>query len=221
MSQYESLTPGYVVVEGPIGVGKTSLVRRLAESFNCDTLLEEAEENPFLERFYREGKQAAFPTQLFFLFQRTQQLRPLSQNDLFHTTPLVSDFMLEKDRIFAQVTLDADELKLYEQVYTKLSPEAPAPDLVVYLQAPAEVLQRRIRQRSRQVEMAGIRDEYLQQLCDAYTEYFYHYDSSPILIVNAAEINPVEREDDYKLLLEQICSIRSGRHYFNPGPQLL
>ncbi len=220
MNQRESSTPGYVVVEGPIGVGKTSLVKRLSESFNCDALLEQAEENPFLERFYREGKQAAFPTQLFFLFQRTQQLRPLNKNDLFRTEPLVSDFMLEKDRIFAQATLDTDELKLYEQVYAKLAPEAPVPDLVVYLQAPAEILQKRIRRRSKAAEIAGIRDEYLQRLCDAYADFFHHYDSSPILIVNAAEINPVEREDDYQLLLEQICSIRSGRHYFNPGPRL-
>ncbi len=221
MSQSELIAPGYVVVEGPIGVGKTTLVERLADSFQCDSLLEAPDENPFLERFYREGRQAALPTQLFFLFQRTQQLRPLSQSDLFSSIPLVSDFMLEKDHIFAETTLDADELKLYEQVYAKLAPEAPTPDLVVYLQAPAEVLQQRIRQRSRAAEMGGIRDEYLQQLSTAYTEFFHRYDSSPILIVNAAEINPVERQEDYQMLLEQICSIKSGRHYFNPGQLLL
>lgn len=220
MSQTDPSTPSYIVVEGPIGVGKTTLVRRLATSLGCDLLLEAAEENPFLERFYREGKQAAFATQLFFLFQRTQQLRVLGRNDLFGPQSLVSDFHLEKDRIFARLNLDEDELELYEKVYEKLSPEAPTPDLVVYLQAPADVLQRRIRRRSRPEEQ-GIAADYLRQLCDAYTEFFYHYNASPLLIVNAAEINPADREEDYQMLLEQIREIRSGRHYFNPGPLLL
>lgn len=220
MNQSEMKPPNYLVVEGPIGVGKTTLVKRMAESFGCDALLEAAEENPFLERFYREGRPAAFPTQLFFLFQRTQQLQALRQNDLFRPAATVADFLLEKDRIFAQVNLDKDEMELYDKVYEKLSPVAPTPDLVVYLQAPAEVLQRRIKRRSRMVER-GMGPDYLQRLCDAYTEFFHRYDASPLLIVNASEINPVDREEDYQLLLERICSIRNGRHYFNPGPLLL
>jgi len=181
--------------------------------------MEKPDENPFLERFYLDGKKAAFPTQLFFLFQRSQQLQELRNGDLFQTA-MVADFMLEKDRIFAGLNLDKDELELYEQVYEKLSPEAPAPDLVVYLQAPAEVLQRRVRRRARPSEV-NLSLDYLQRLGDAYAEFFHHYSSSPLLIINAAEINPVEREEDYQLLLEQICSVRSGKHYFNPGPLLL
>jgi deoxyadenosine/deoxycytidine kinase len=219
MIRTELTPPGYLVVEGPIGVGKTSLVNRLADSFGCETLLERPDENPFLERFYQDTRKAAFPTQLFFLFQRSQQLQELGHSDLFRST-MVADFMLEKDRIFAGMNLDKDELELYEKVYSKLNPEAPVPDLVVYLQAPAEVLQRRVRGRSRPHEMSLSLD-YLQRLGDAYAEFFHHYDDSPLLIINAAEINPVEREEDYQLLLEQICSVRSGKHYFNPGPLLL
>ena len=144
----------------------------------------------------------------------------MRQNDLFRPAATVADFLLEKDRIFAQVNLDKDEMELYDKVYEKLSPVAPTPDLVVYLQAPAEVLQRRIKRRSRMVER-GMGPDYLQRLCDAYTEFFHRYDASPLLIVNASEINPVDREEDYQLLLERICSIRNGRHYFNPGPLLL
>jgi deoxyguanosine kinase len=219
MNRTELTPPGYLVVEGPIGVGKTSLVNRLANSFNGELLLEKPDENPFLERFYQDGRKSAFPTQLFFLFQRSQQLQELRNRDLFRSS-LVADFMLEKDRIFAGLNLDQDELELYEKVYSRLNPEAPVPDLVVYLQAPPEVLQRRVRGRSRPHEMSlGL--DYLQRLSDAYAEFFHHYNASPLLIINAAEINPVEREEDYQLLLEHICSVRSGKHYFNPGPLLL
>ncbi|MCG8427247.1 MAG: deoxynucleoside kinase [Chromatiales bacterium] len=211
-------TPGYIVVEGPIGVGKTSLVKRLSESFACDTLLEAAEENPFLERFYSDGGSAAFPTQLFFLFQRNQQLERLRQADLFRQG-LVADFMLEKDRLFAEVNLDPEELNLYQQVYQRLAMEAPAPDLVVYLQAPVDVLVQRIKRRSRHEER-HIDSGYLQRLSDAYTHFFHQYDRSPLLIVNAATINPVDRDEDYQLLLEQIRSISRGKHYFNPAPTL-
>ena len=211
--------PGYIVVEGPIGVGKTSLVNRLAASFAAETLLEAVDENPFLDRFYNDGKQAAFPTQLFFLFQRSQQLEGLRQRDMFRTA-LVADYMLEKDRLFAEINLDRDELKLYEQVYAGLSMEAPSPDLVVYLQAPIEVLLARIRKRGRPQERT-MDACYIKRLSDAYTDFFYHYDKSPLLIINAAEINPVDRDEDYQLLLEQICTARTGKHYFNPAPLLM
>ncbi len=211
--------PGYLVVEGVIGVGKTSLVKRLAESFGSETLLENAEDNPFLDRFYQDGQQAALPTQLFFLFQRSKQLQALRQRDMFRTA-LVADFMLEKDPLFARQNLDEEELKLYEQVFARLAVEIPVPDLVVYLQAPVETLMQRIKKRNRKVELA-ITTDYLQRLSDAYTEFFYYYNRSPLLIINAAEINPVERDADYQLLLERICSIRRGKHYFNPAPLLL
>jgi len=211
--------PGYLVVEGPIGVGKTSLVKRLAESFGSDTLLENAEENPFLDRFYQNGQQAALPTQLFFLFQRSKQLGALRQKDMFRTA-LVADFMLEKDPLFARLSLDDDELKLYEQVFAQLAIEAPIPDLVVYLQAPVETLLRRIKKRNCEAELE-MGANYLRKLSDAYTAFFYYYNRSPLLIINATEINPVERDADYQLLLERICSIRSGKHYFNPAPLLL
>ncbi|MCF6354004.1 MAG: deoxynucleoside kinase [Candidatus Polarisedimenticolaceae bacterium] len=217
MSSETGLTPpGYLVVEGAIGVGKTSLVKRLAESFGSETLLENAQENPFLDRFYQDGQQAALPTQLFFLFQRSKQLQALRQRDMFRTA-LVADFMLEKDPLFARQNLDEEELKLYEQVFAQLAVETPVPDLVVYLQAPVETLMQRIKKRNRKVELA-ITADYLQRLSDAYTEFFYYYNRSPLLIINAAEINPVERDADYQLLLERICSIRRGKHYFNPAP---
>lgn len=206
----------YIVVEGPIGVGKTSLAKRLAASLGSGLLLENAQDNPFLERFYVNPRQVALPTQLFFLFQRARQIGELRQTDLFKPM-YVADFLMEKDRLFAELTLDENELDLYEQVYSRLTLDAPAPDLVIYLQAPVEVLLQRILQRKapgeRFIEMA-----YLQRIVDAYTEYFYYYTGSPLLIVNAAEINPVNNEQDYALLLEHVSNIRSGRHYLNPLP---
>lgn len=207
--------PRYIVIEGPIGVGKTSLAKKLAEDFGGELLLEGAEENPFLERFYRNPRHAALPTQLFFLFQRARQIQELRQSDMF--TPVrVADFLLEKDRLFAQLTLDDDELNLYEQIYANLTIDAPKPDLVIYLQAPVEVLLDRVKKRGRNFERF-IETNYLERLVEAYTRFFYYYSETPLLIVNATEIDLVDKAKDYELLVEQLKKIRSGRHYFNPG----
>jgi deoxyadenosine/deoxycytidine kinase len=208
--------PEFIVVEGPIGVGKTSLARRLAESFDSELLLETADDNPFLERFYRNPKQAALSTQLFFLLQRAQQLVDMRQSDMFRPVR-VADFLIEKDRLFAELTLSSDELKLYEQVYSHLTLDAPRPDLVIYLQAPVEVLLDRIARRGIGYEQM-IEASYLQRLADAYTRFFYDYSDSPLLIVNAAGINFVDNDRDYQQLLDQISKTRKGRHYFNPSP---
>jgi deoxyadenosine/deoxycytidine kinase len=209
----------YLVVEGPIGVGKTSLAMLLAKTFGAELMLERAEENPFLERFYRDPRNAALPTQLSFLFQRARQLQELRQGDIFQPTR-VADFLLEKDRLFARLNLDDEELKLYEQVYQHLTLDAPQPDLVIYLQAPVEVLARRINHRGIGYERL-IQQDYLEKIADAYSRFFHHYASSPLLIVNAADINPVENEEDYTLLVREIRRVKSGRHYFNPTPTAL
>jgi deoxyguanosine kinase len=204
----------FIVIEGPIGVGKTSLARRLAQTFESDLLLEGAAENPFLERFYRNPREAALPTQLYFLFQRARQMQALRQGDIFSPVR-VSDFLMEKDRLFASLTLDDEEIKLYEQVYAQLTIDVPVPDLVVYLQAPAEILMRRIRGRGVACEQL-IDQQYLERIVDAYARMFHYYDASPLLIVNAAEIDLINSERDYEALVDRICGIHSGRHYFNP-----
>lgn len=210
----EAETPDYIVVEGPIGVGKTTLANKLARSFGSDLLLEGANENPFLEKFYEDPKAAALPTQLFFLFQRAQQLKDMKQEDMFSPVR-VADFLVEKDRLFAELTLDADELKLYEQVYSNLTIDTPQPDLVVYLQAPVEVLLDRIQKRGLKHERF-IESAYLQRLCDSYVRFFYQYNEAPLLIVNAADIDFANNDSDYQLLYQQISEVQSGRHYFNP-----
>jgi deoxyguanosine kinase len=204
----------FIVVEGPIGVGKTSLARRLARSFGSELILEQAEENPFLERFYRNPRAAALPTQLFFLFQRTKQLEDIRQHDLFETVR-VADYLLEKDRLFAQLTLDEQELALYGQVYARLAVDAPTPDLVIYLQAPVDVLLERIERRGIGYEQQ-IERSYLEKLQDAYARFFYDYRASPLLIVNAAQADFVNNDQDYADLLDQVRRIRRGRHYYNP-----
>lgn len=206
--------PRYIVVEGPIGVGKTSLARRLADSFETDLLLEGSEENPFLERFYQDPRSGALAAQLFFLFQRARQMQAMRQADLFQPVR-VADFLMEKDRLFAEITLDANELKLYEQVYYHLAVDAPVPDLVIYLQAPEDVLLKRIARRGIRYERK-IDADYLRRLSAAYARMFLDYDASPVLIVNATHIDLIDNEKDYQALLEQIRITRRGRQYFNP-----
>ncbi|MAT66542.1 MAG: deoxynucleoside kinase [Gammaproteobacteria bacterium] len=208
--------PDYIVVEGPIGVGKTSLAQRLAESFGCDLLLEGADDNPFLERFYRNPREGALPTQLFFLLQRAQQMQALRQADMFQPVR-VADFLIEKDRLFAQLTLDEQEYRLYEQVYSHLTLDAPSPDLVIYLQAPVEVLLKRIHKRARPHERS-IDAAYLERLSEGYMRFFYDYEAAPLLIVNAEHIDLVNSDEDYQALLDQVHRVQRGRHYFNPMP---
>lgn len=213
-----SQLPRYIAVEGCIGVGKTTLARNIAQLFNYDMLLEQAEDNPFLERFYRDPKSTALPTQLFFLFQRANQLQALRQDDMFEPVR-VADFLIEKDQLFARTTLDDDELNIYRQVYDKLVINAPRPDLVIYLQAPLDVLLDRIRQRGISAEQ-HISADYLKALSDAYTEFFHFYDGAPLLIVNAKDLNLAQNRDHFKQLVQYILTIKSGRHYYNPVPAL-
>ena len=210
----EKSAPGYIVVEGPIGVGKTTLANKLATSFDSNLLLEGAEDNPFLEKFYEDPGAAALPTQLFFLLQRARQLKAMNQEDMFNPVR-VADYLIEKDRLFAELTLDSDELDLYEQVYASLIIDIPRPDLVVYLQAPVEVLLERIKKRGLKHERF-IEAAYLQRLCDSYIQFFYQYNNAPLLIVNAADIDFANNDDDYALLYQQISEVKTGRHYFNP-----
>lgn len=208
------IPPPYIAVEGPVGVGKTTLARRLAATFGHETLLEDADRNPFLERFYRNRRQAALATQLFFLFQRAQKIEDLRQKDIFAPVR-VADFLIEKDPLFARVNLDSDEYQLYQKVYQQLLIEPPRPDLVVYLQAPTDVLLDRINARGIAHEKAIERD-YLERLNEVYSEFFLYYDDAPLLIVNASEIDLANDEQDYRHLVDYLLDIRSGRHYFNP-----
>ncbi len=204
----------FIVIEGPIGVGKTTLATKLATALGAQLVLERANDNPFLERFYRNPRAGALPTQLYFLFQRAQQMSALKQEDLFSPVR-VSDYLIDKDRLFARTTLDEEEYRLYEQVYAKLAIDAPQPDLVVYLQAPVDVLLTRIARRGLSYEQL-IDRAYLERLNDAYARFFHEYAASPLLIVNAAAIDPIGSEADFEELATAIRRMRRGRRYFNP-----
>lgn len=205
----------YVVVEGLIGVGKTSLARRLAEHYAVNTLLENPGGNPFLARFYENPARYALSTQLFFLFQRIDEVRELAQMDLFHNTT-VTDYLFDKDVLFARLNLGDDEFALYQNIYRNLAPHAPAPDLVIYLQASLESLIERVRRRAIPYEQQ-IADSYLERLSQAYSDFFYHYDMAPVFIVNSENLNFVDSDEDFALLLQRIEGMRGQREFFSRG----
>ena len=203
----------HIVVEGPIGCGKTSLAKRLAERLGAEVLLEDPKANPFLAQFYRDMRRYALPTQLFFLFQRVQQLADVRQPDLFGK-PIVADFTLAKDPLFARLTLDDAEYQLYSKIYDHVKPQAPVPDLVIYLQASIETLVQRVKRRGNPMEQ-GIEEDYLRRLSEAYTRYFHNYADSPLLIVNSERLNFVDNREHFDLLLSRIDAMRGGREFFN------
>lgn len=205
----------YVVVEGPIGVGKTSLARRLAQHLNATTLLEKPEENPFLAKFYQDPARHALATQLFFLFQRGNEVRELAQLDLFQQAT-VADYLFDKDILFARLNLSEQEFVLYQQIYQSLAVQAPAPDLVIYLQGSVETLLTRVHKRAHRYEQ-NIADDYLVRLAQSYSDFFYHYDAAPVLVVNSDNLNLVENEEHFALLLQRIHDMRSSREFFSLG----
>ncbi len=205
----------YIVIEGPIGCGKTTLAKMLANKFPVDYLSEKADSNPFLPRFYQDVQRYALPTQLFFLFQRASQIADLAQRDMF-AKPIVADFFLEKDPIFARLNLDDEEYTLYHQIYQHLQLKAPKPDLVIYLQTPVDSLMERIEERNVNYEL-DIPREYVERLADAYSEFFHSYDTSPVLIVNNEKLNILNNTEAFDLLLSRILQIKGQREFFNPN----
>ncbi len=205
----------YVVVEGPIGVGKTSLVHRLAQHLGSVTLLEKPDENPFLARFYQDPTRYALATQLFFLFQRGNEVRDLAQMDMFRENT-VADFLFEKDPLFARLNLNDEEFTLYQQIYRSLKLQAPVPDLVIYLQAAPETLAERVQRRAKPYEQ-GISENYLLRLSQSYSDFFYHYDAAPVLMVNSEHLNFVDGDEDFNLLLKRIDEMRGPREFFSKG----
>ena len=211
--------PKYIAIEGPIGVGKTTLANKIAETFNYDAFLEQPAENPFLKNFYRNPSQSALATQLFFLFQRMHQIQDLKQRSLFENVR-VADFLIEKDRLFAEVTLSAEEMILYEKVYEHITLDAPTPDLVIYLQAPIEILKERITKRGN-INEQYLTLDYLERLNDAYARFFLNYNDAPLLIINASDINLESNEADYESLISMIMSNPKGKNFVNPQPSII
>jgi deoxyadenosine/deoxycytidine kinase len=205
----------FIVIEGPIGSGKTTLARMLSEKFSTQLLSEKAEENPFLARFYQDAKRYALPTQLFFLFQRSRQIADVNQMDMF-SQPITADFFLDKDPLFARLNLNDEEYALYHQIYHHLQLKSPKPDLVIYLQTPVEALSERIAERNIKYE-TGIPNEYIQRLSNAYSEFFHTYDAAPVLIVNNEKLNIIKDESALDLLIDRISQFNSRREYFNPN----
>jgi len=205
----------HIVVEGPIGAGKTSLARKLADLIGAEAILENADENPFLPRFYEDRRRYALPTQLSFLVSRMEQARRFAQGDLFSSTS-VADFILEKDMLFARTLLDEAEFHLYRQLYEGLKPQDSAPDLVIYLQTDPAILMERVKKRGRSYERT-LNESYLVELARAYSEFFYHYEAAPLLIVNSEHLNFVERDSDFDLLVQRIRDMRGAREFFNIG----
>jgi deoxyguanosine kinase len=203
----------HIVIEGPIGVGKSSLARKLGAHLGADLLLEQPQDNPFLDRFYEDMPGYAFQTQLFFLFQRLKQMQSAAQPGMF-THAVVSDFLFAKDALFARMNLSDEEFRLYSQMYAQAAPQVREPDLVIWLQAPAATLMQRIRKRAIAMEQA-ISSEYLQRLCDAYGEYFHSYSGAPVFAVGTEHFNPVESDDDFCTLLERIARLNGPREFFN------
>ena len=210
----KDLASKYIIIEGPIGVGKTSLSNKLALEWDADLVLENIDDNPFLSKFYKNPREVSLQTQLYFLLTRTRQVQAFKQQDIFSNTR-VSDFMLQKDRLFAQVTLNNEEYDLYDQLYSYMTVDIPKPDLIIYLQAPVSTLMKRIKKRGRDFEKY-IDTEYLERLNAMYLKFFNTYNASPLLIINAEDIDFVNNKNDYKNLLDKIYSIDKGRHYFNP-----
>ena len=221
VSQLSSADGGsrYIAIEGPIGVGKTALARRLAESLSADLVLEEVEENPFLERFYRDGRSAALPAQMFFLFARARQIEEMRQSSLFSDVR-ISDYLFTRDRLFAALNLDPEELKLYDQIVDNLAVDPPVPDLVIYLQASTDAILQRLSRRNASYDRF-VERPYLEKLIDAYANFFHTYDDGPLLIVNASQIDPVNNDADYEQLFRQIERTTGGRHFFNPAAAAL
>ena len=210
--------PTNIAIEGPIGIGKSTLAKNLAYSFNYRAILEDSAGNPFINRFYQDPKSVALQTQLYFLFERIKQAKNLQQDDLF-AKPVISDFLIDKDLLFAQVVLDDDELNIYQQIYQHLTFNLPRPDLVIVLQASTEALAEKIRKNGQHLGQ-NISIEYIQRLNEAYTQFFHHYQRAPVLLVNVTDIDLHNNIEHYKKFIEFMLTVKSGRHYYNPNPSL-